>query len=419
MAIRKQKTELIAGIDIGSNNIRIAVGQMVPQKDLGEEVQVIATAQVASSGVHKGAITSIEEAVSSTSHVLEEVEKLIGIPIERAWVGVSGTQIMFQESRGAVAVAKQNGEISREDVIRVIDAARTITSPLNYEVLHVLPKNYSVDGQTGIKDPIGMTGVRLETNAQIIYGATPYVNNVMKAVHRTGVEIEDLVLSILATSEVVLSPKQKDLGVVLVDIGGSTTTIAVYEEGNIIHISVVPIGADHITNDIALGLQTDVDVAERVKLAYGQCDLKAYTKKDIIHLDDFGGSQEAVSLKFITEIIHARVVEILEKVNEELTSIDRKALLPAGMVFTGGGAKLHGLAEVAKSVIGMNATYGFPTGMQSATGEINDLSFTTAFGLVKWGASIFTESSKGGGIKFGQNGQIGDQLRKIFKFLVP
>lgn len=420
MARRKQQAEIITGIDIGSTAIRIAVGQYTPRNDaLGGDIHILGTADVRSSGVAKGTITSIEEAVSSVSHVLEEVERLIGVPIEHAWVGISGTQILSQESHGVIAVAKTDGEISHEDVTRVVEAAQTVAAPLNYEVVHVLPRSFSVDGQTGIKDPVGMTGVRLEVDAQMIYGATPHLKNITKAIYRTGIDIDDLVLSVMAAANTVLTQEQKELGVCMVDIGGSTTTIAVFEEGNILHTAVIPIGSNHITNDLALGLQTSIEIAERIKITHGSCNGKGLTKKDVIDLSEFGMPDQVVSKKFVTEIVSARVVELLEKIDDELLTLQRRSMLPAGVVLCGGGAKLHDIVDVAKAVFQMNASYGFPTGIRSATDTINDLSFTAAIGLVRWGAEM--SATVESGMKFSIPGgtQAAKQVRKLFRFLIP
>lgn len=415
---RAPQSEIITGLDIGSTAIRIAVGQHTVT-DGKHDIQIIGTAQVPSGGIHKGTITSIEEAVSSVSHVLEDVERLVGVPIDNAWIGVSGSQIVSQQTRGVVAVAKTDGEISDEDVSRVIEAAQTVAAPLNYEVLHILPKTYTVDGQLGIKDPVGMTGVRLETDAQIIYGSTPHIKNITKAIYRTGIEIDDLVLSIVATADAVLTSQQKQLGVALVDIGGATTTIAVYEEGYLVYTAVVPIGSKHITNDLALGLKTSIDVAERLKVTYGSCLTKGLTRKDTIDLGEFGVDSQLVSRKFVNEIIAARVSELLEKVNEELNNIERRGLLPSGLVLTGGGAKLHELVDVAKSVTHMNAQHGFPTGVRSATDRINDLSFCSAISLVKWGSSMFVMGPRTAKIRIPGGKQAVQKVRGLFKFLVP
>lgn len=420
MAKSKQKSEIIAGLDIGSSVIRVAVGQnLIDERGFGD-LQIMGTAEVVSEGIQRGSITSIEEAVSAISHVLEQTERLLGVPVDTAWVGVSGGHILSQQTRGVVAVAKSDGEISEDDVARVVEAARTVASPLNYDVLHIISRSFVVDGQTGIKDPTGMTGVRLEVDAQIIYGATPHLKNIMKAVYRTGIDIDDLVLSILASSDLVLTPKQKELGVAVVDIGASSTTIVVYEQGNIIHTAVLPIGGDHVTNDLALGLPTSIDIAEKVKVLHGQCTDKGVTKRDMISLGELGAQEEMVIPKaYIIEIIEARVGEILEKINAELVKIQRQRLLPVGIVFTGGGAKIMGLTDLSKQNLGMNATLGYPLGIRSATDKVNDIAFATAIGLVKWGAANTQKGGKKRSFRSATPGKMVDQVQKLFKFLIP
>jgi cell division protein FtsA len=211
MARSKSQSNLITGLDIGSSAVRVAVGQMGMRADGKKELQIIATAEVPSEGVQKGVIVSIEEAVSSVSNALEQIERLTGSPITNVWIGISGMHILSQKTRGVVAVAKPDGEISEEDVVRAIEAAKTIAAPLNYEMLHLVPRHFSVDGQLGIKDPVGMTGIRLEVEAQAVYGLTSHLKNVTKAVYRTSVTIDDVVLSVLATADAVLTPRQKNL----------------------------------------------------------------------------------------------------------------------------------------------------------------------------------------------------------------
>ena len=202
MFSKKTSIELITGLDIGSTAVRVSVGKLDLSGDKNSNLQIIATVEVPSEGVHKGVVTSIEEAVSSISYALEQTERVVGVPVEHAWIGISGSHISSQESRGVVAVAKSDGEISMEDVERAVEAARTVATPLNYEILHVLPRNYTVDGQTGIKDPVGMSGIRLEVETRIIQGLSSYINNLTKAVYRTGIDIDDLVFSILASAEI-------------------------------------------------------------------------------------------------------------------------------------------------------------------------------------------------------------------------
>ncbi len=421
MSRTKSQTTLITGLDIGSSAVRIAVGQMGIRADGKKELQIIATAEVPSEGVQKGVIVSIEEAVSSVSNALEQIERMIGAPITNVWIGISGMHILSQKTRGVVAVAKPDGEISEEDVSRAIDAAKTIAAPLNYELLHLVPRNFSVDGQIGIKDPVGMTGIRLEVEAQAVYGLTSHLKNVTKAVYRTSVAIDDVVLSVLATADAVLTSRQKELGVVLVDFGGSTTTLLVYEGGNVIHTAVLPIGSDHVTNDLALGLQTSIDVAEKVKIEVGSCSTKNINKQDVVDLFDFGNpSHEEVSLFYITEIINARVCEILERIDKELSSIDRSGLLPAGVIFTGGGAKIGDLVELSKQKLRMNASLGFPLEIRTVTEKANDVAFAPSIGLVKWGSSVgdISENKKNNFLSGGSQ-KVVENFKKVFRFLVP
>lgn len=387
--------EIIVGLDVGSTAVRLAVGQLTPTEDRSE-LHIIGAAEVPSEGVHKGVVSSIEDVVSSISACLERAERMTGLPIKSAWVGISGSHIISEESKGVVAVSKTDGEITEEDVERAVEAARTVATPLNYEILHVIPKSYTVDGQVGIKDPIGMTGVRLEVDTQIIQGLSAQIKNLTKAVYRTGLDIEDLVLSILATAEAVVTERQKELGAAVLNIGGATTSLVVFEEGDILDTVILPIGSEHVTADIAIGLRTSIEVAERLKLEYGSTLPKDISKKEEIDLFDLGEEKhELIFHKYICEIIEARMEEILEKVDTIFKRIGRSGMLPAGIVLTGGGAKLPGLVELSKHKLRLPATLGYPLNLTSVTDKINDLSFTTAIGLVRWGAlASQTPSSK-------------------------
>ncbi|HOX60929.1 MAG TPA: cell division protein FtsA [Candidatus Magasanikbacteria bacterium] len=415
---QKQQIELVTGLDIGSTAVRIALGQVTYSVNNPPELQLIAAVEVPSEGVHRGIVTSIEETVSSVSNTLEQLERLSGVQPEHVWVGISGSQIVSQMNRGVVAVAKSNGEIGPEDVDRVVSAAKNIALPLNYELVHVLPRTYTVDGQTGIKDPIGMTGIRLEVDTQIIMATSAQIKNLTRAIYRTGVDIDDLVLSALAAGDLVATPRQKDLGVAVVNLGGSTTSLIVYEEGDILHSTILPVGSEHITNDLAIGLRTSIDIAEKIKLQYGDCYPAGVNKKDVVDLIDVGNEvSDVVSRKYIAEIINARVEEIMEKIEKELSSIGRNGLLPAGIIYTGGGAKLRGLTELSKDKMRLPASLGFPIDVASATDRINDLAFTTAIGLVRWGANVNPAGKTVPGLK--NFGKVSDQVKKWFKSLVP
>lgn len=386
----KRSANLIAGLDVGSSAVRIVVGQATWREGrVGDapELQILGAAETVSEGIHKGAIKSIEDTVSSISACLERAERMVGLPIDRVYLGVSGVHIVSKNSKGFVAVSKADSEITAEDVARAIEASRSIATPLNYEVLHIFPRGYTVDDQPGIKDPVGMTGIRLEVETQIILGSSSQLKNLTTSVYRTGLEIDEMVLSVIAASEAALTSRQKDLGVVLVNLGAATTTLSVFEEGNVLHTATIPLGAEHITNDVAIGLRTSIDLAEKAKVDFGNCFSEAVSKKDEFDLYEFGSSEhELVKKRYLSEVIEARMEEILYKVDQELKSVARSGLLPAGVVFIGGGAKLPGLVDLAKKVLRLPASLGYPLNILSITEKINDLSFTAAVGLVKWGS---------------------------------
>jgi len=414
------KEEIITGLDIGSTTIRIAVGQINPQD---KRIHILGAAENIAEGISKGVVTSIEDAVSSISGVLEKVERMTGMPVEHAYVGINGSHVTSQDSHGVIAVSKANGEIKEDDVERVIEAAQAVATPPNYEILHVIPRSFAVDNQPGIKDPVGMTGIRLEVDAQIIQGLSSQIKNLTKCVYRTGVDIDDLVLGVLATAEAVLSKKQKDLGVVLVNLGGATTSVLVFEEGDVLHTAILPIGSGHITNDIAIGLRISIDLAEKLKVEYGSALANEINKREEINLSEVDSKEEGtVSQRHIAEIIEARCEEIFKMVDKELQRIDRSGLLPSGVVLTGGGAKLPGIVEVAKKEFRLPASLGYPLDLSStAVDKVNDLNFSTAVGLIYWGKSLWgmRGDSKISLPKFSSVSEATSKMKKWFKSLIP
>jgi cell division protein FtsA len=400
--------DIIVGLDVGSSAVRVAVGQAAPISEGRSGMHIIGAVEVPSEGVNKGSVTSIEDAVSSVSKALEQAERLTGLPMSRAWVGINGTHISCQESRGVVGVARSDNEIREDDVDRVIEAARTVAMPANNEILHVLPRSFTIDGQRGIKDPVGMTGVRLEVDALIIEGQTSPIKNLTKCIHRTGIDIEDVVLTILATSDAVITNKQKELGVCVVNIGASTTGLIVFEEGDVLHAAVLPIGAAHITSDIAIGLRTSIEVAERAKLRYASAAPEEINKKEEVNLLDLGAEEEeVVGRRFIADIAEARVQEIFEKVDDELRKAGRSGMLPAGVVLTGGGAKMHGVVEAAKKYLRLPVTIGTAIGVTSVVERVNDPAMTAAIGLVLWGRNLTAQNNDG------KLGRIFDKVRGV------
>ncbi len=411
---------LFAGIDIGSTAVRIAVGQKMPASEKGA-IHIVGAAESVSEGINRGVINSIEDAVSSVSACIEKVERTTGMPIGSAWISISGSHVNMIESKGVVAVSRADGEIREEDIERAVEAAQTVATPVNYEIIHVIPRNFAVDSQQDIKDPLGMSGIRLEVDTQIIQGLTSHIKNLTKCVYRTGANIERLVLGVLATAEVVASPKQKELGVAVVNLGGASASMAVFERGDILHVASIPLGSDHITADVAIGLRTSIDVAERVKLQYASSLPKTFGKKDMIDLKELGVQDtEEVSLKYVSQIVEARCEELLEKIDKELKAIGRSGLLPAGVIFTGGGAKLPGLVELAKEKLRLPVELGYPVGMTSITDRVNDLAFSSAIGLVQWGANEIPNESQGNGVlgRYRPVEKMTKSIKKIFGAMV-
>jgi cell division protein FtsA len=416
------KEDIIAGLDIGSTAVRLVIGQKISGPS-GEELQIIGAVSSPTAGVSKGVVNSIEETTSSISACLEKAERIIGVPISNVWVGINDPHIKCERSKGVVAVSKSDGEINENDVARAIEAARALAVPVNYEILHVMPIRFSVDNQNDIKDPIGMSGIRLEVEALIIQGLSTQTKNLTKAIFRTGLEIEDLVIAPLAAAEAVLSPKQKELGVALINIGSSTTSLAVYEERNLLHAAVLPIGSEYITNDIALGLRCPINLAERIKLEYGHANASLFEKDeeiDISHLvkeEDVNDDISLISRKYIAEIIEARVEEIFEKIDKELVKIDRSGMLPAGAIFTGSGAQLDGLIDVAKSKLRLPAALGQSKNVNVVIDKVKSPEFLPALGLVIWGANEETTATGG---SFNKSvGDIFSKAKNIFQKIIP
>jgi cell division protein FtsA len=376
------KETIIAGLDVGSCFIRTVVTKIRADQT---KPQIIGIGQVPSFGLRRGVVVDIEEVVKNISQSVQEAERSSGLSIERVVVSLSGNHITPRVSKGVIAVSRADGEVSREDVDRAINAASAISISPNREIIHVIPRSFLVDDQDGIKDPVGMNGVRLEVDALIIEGSTPFIKNLTKCIGEAGLEIEELVLAPLAASRAALSKRQKELGVLVLDLGGGTAGLTVFEEGDIIHSCILPVGSSHITNDIAIGLRSDIDLAEKVKLEYGSALVSEINKKDMIDLSKLGSREaEMIPRAQVVEIIEARLSEILELANKELKKIDRQGLLPAGVVLLGGGAKVPGLVDLAKKELKLPVQVGFPLELEGIVDEVEDPVFATAIGLVLW-----------------------------------
>ena len=411
--------QILVGLDIGTTTIRVVVGK---KENPGTAPSIIGVGEGKAAGIRRGVIVDIEEAVSSISKALEKAERMTGIPLEHAVVSVGGAHVVSLEGHGVIAVARADGEITENDVVRVVDAAQAIQIPTNREILHVIPKDFTVDGQTGIKDPVGMTGIRLEVAAQIIEASVPFIKNLTKCVVQAGLDIDDLVLAPLASAQSVLTRRQKELGVVLIELGGGTTGLVAFEESELLHTNILPVGADHITNDIAIGLRTSVDLADAVKLTYGRAGNGTIKKDEVINLAKLDKTEEGqISRHHLIEIIQARLEEIFIMVNKELKGIGRDGQLPAGAVLTGGGAKLPGLVDLAKKELRLPVQIGYPLNISTVIDRVDDPAYATAVGLVMWADEYLASSGVGMGrfaSKILQAASM-DKIRKFFKQFLP
>lgn len=377
------REQYLVGIDLGSSMVRVVV---VKHDREAAQLLIMGVGESSMEGMRKGVITDVEEAVASLSRALDGAERVSGVPIERAFVSINGAHISSQSSRGVIAVSRADGEITADDMARVVNAAQAISLPNNREVLHVLPQDYVVDGQERIHDPVGMTGVRLEVDAHIVEGSAPFIKNVAKVVNQAGVHIDDFVFSPLAAAAAVLSKRQRELGVVLVDVGAGTTSLAVYEENVLLSTAVLPLGASHITNDVAIGLRTSIDIAEELKKQHGSALPDTIKQSErIVTASEEDAEEESVSRHEVSTIIRARLDEIFGLVDRELKNINRSGLLPAGVVLTGGGAELVGVVDVAKKKLKLPARIGLPEGFGGISERVQGPAYAVVLGLIRWG----------------------------------
>jgi cell division protein FtsA len=375
---------VIVGIDVGTTKICVLVGEL----DRDGKLNIVGVGTCPSQGLRRGVVVNIEETVTSIAAALDRAERLSGKKITSAYVGIAGSHITSENSKGFVAISPKNRDIDQNDISRAFEVARAIAIPANRELIHVIPRGYVVDGQEGIKNPIGMSGFRLEVEAHIITGSVSSMHNLIKCVHKAHVEIEDLVLEPLASGDAVLEEGETDLGVALVDIGGGTTDIAVYTDGAIWHTVVLPVGGNLITSDIAIGLRLPVGVAEELKITYGHCDPSTIDEDDMIDLSQFmPDCDDLVPRKLLAEIIQARVEEIFTMVHEEIKKSGYDGLLPAGIVITGGTAELPGILALAGQTLDLPARIGSPLGLHGLADSINRPAYSTAVGLLLWGLS--------------------------------
>lgn len=415
------KQSHVVGLDIGSSKIAVVVGQI--SEGL---INVVGAAKVPSAGVRRGAVVDIEDCVSSISAGLEEAERMAGFPLESAWVSIAGSGVTITTSKGVIAVSRADGEIAAQDVERVIEAARAVALPPNREILHVIPRMFLVDGQEGIKDPVGMSGIRLETDALVIGGQVSAIRNLSKCIFQAGLTIENMVFTPLATARALLTKKQKETGVVLLDFGAGTTQMAVFEEGELVHAAVLPVGSGHITNDLAIGFRTSLEVAEALKNKFGASIPDQVRETESIDLSKLDPElRERIKRREVAEIIEARLKEMFAMIREELKGIGKDGMLPAGVVLTGGGSQLEGLTDACKIELHLPASGSHQ--MLEIAGMVDKVDspvYAAAVGLMLMGMEA-AEPAKEALPKLNINlkelklGGVLDQAKKVFKQMLP
>lgn len=378
------KSHLVASLDVGSSKIRTVIGTLTDKVTMPN---IIGVGIAPSGGLRKGLVIDVEEAINDITSSLEDAERMAGEPIHRVFLGIGGNHLESTNSKGVIAISHTSNEISEEDIDRVLEAAQAVSIPSNRRILRIIPKSFTVDEQKGVKYPVGMTGIRLEVDAHIITGLVPAVKNIEKCVLQAGVDIADTIPACLASSEAVLSKRQKELGVVVVDIGSGGTSVAIYEEGTILHTAILPVGGENVTNDIAIGLRTSVDTADKVKIEYGSCSLEDAQEREMIDLSLLSKVDvQKVSKKHLIEIIQARYQEIFTMVKQELSRINRDGMLPAGVILTGAAVKTPGLIDLARETLNLPVQIGFPQNFEGVVDKIDDPAYATAIGLLIWGA---------------------------------
>ena len=377
------RKNIITGLDIGTSSVVAVVAQV----NGPDSLDIIGIGESESLGMRKGIIVDIERTSKAIETAIEKAETMSGCAIDSVFAGITGSHITSTNNRGVVAVSNESSEISLEDVQRALQAAKVIALPQDRRIIHILPRQYIVDGYDGILDPVGMYGTRLEVETNIVTGARSSIQNLLKSIEKTGIKVEALVLNSLASADAVLLPSEKELGAVLVDIGGGTTEIAIFREGSLWYSAVIPIGGDHITSDMAVGLRTPIAEAERIKREEGCVLPDLMPSEKYIEIPDVGSQDtRKVSKHIIASIIEPRVSEILGFVHERIRVSGYKEMIPGGIVITGGSASLDGLAQLAMDQLELPVRIGTPRSVGGLSDIVNLPSYATAIGLVLFGS---------------------------------
>ncbi len=377
------KNGYIVGIDIGTKKVAVIIGEVTEDR----KIEIIGIGTSESRGLRKGVVVNLDETVSAIKKAQEEAELMAGVEIDSGFIGISGAHIKSFNSRGVIAVSGKNREISREDIKRVIEQSKAVSIPPDREIIHIIPQEYVVDEQDGIKDPLGMSGIKLEVNVHIVTGAVTSVQNLKTCIARAGIEIEQIVLNQIATSRSILTHDEMELGVGLIDIGGGTTEVAIFERGSLWYTSVIPIGGDNFTNDIAVGLRTPIPDAEKIKKKFGCVATPLIEDQETIEVPSVGRGKKArvLSRQLLADIIQPRAEEIFRLVDNDIKRMGYEKSLNSGIVFTGGTALLEGLEEVGENVFDLPVRRGDPAGIGGLVDRVSTPDYATAVGLILYG----------------------------------
>ncbi len=404
--------DVLVGLDIGTTKTCAVIGFL----NENNEVEVAGVGVAPSRGMKSGVIINIDNTVSSIIKAVEDAELMAGSEVTTVYVGITGQNIKGENSKGVVAVSNRQRTITPVEIKRVIEAAQAIVIPADREILHVLSKEFAVDDQTGIKDPIGMSGVRLESEVHIVTGATTSIQNLIKSVNRAGYQCADIIFAPLASAEATLSRDEKELGVALVDIGGGTTDVIVYVEGGVSYSTVLAIGGIHVTNDISIGLRTPLESAEVIKKKYGCAAVDLVDASETVEVPSVGGrAPRRLFRQELAQIIEPRMLEIMEMVDRELVRSGKKDILAAGIVLTGGGAMLEGSVEAAERVFNMPVRTGVPKDIAGLRDVVGTPQFANGVGLLKYGIKMGQFRSGSRVEKEGTLSSFGKRLRRFLE----
>lgn len=383
------KNGYIVGLDIGTKKVAAIIGEITENK----KIEIIGIGTAESRGLRKGVVVNLDATVDAIKKAQEEAELMAGVEINSAFVGISGAHIKSFNSRGVIAVSSKNREISREDIHRVIDQSKAVSIPPDREIIHIIPQEFLVDEQDGIKDPLGMNGIKLEVNVHIITSANTSVQNLKTCIGRAGIEIEQIVLNQIAASTAILSHDEMELGVGLIDIGGGTTEISIFERGSLWYTSIIPIGGDNFTNDIAVGLRTPIPEAEKIKKKFGCVSSPILDEQDTIEVPSVGSGKKSrvLSRQLLADIIQPRAEEIFRLVDNDVKRMGYEKSLNSGIVLTGGTALLEGLEEAAEQIFDLPVRRGDPSGIGGLVDRVNTPDYATAVGLILYGYNQWKE----------------------------